>query len=91
MISGLAAALMVIAAVNLVLVFVLLSNYRQIGGPGNELPIFLPYLAVGVLPFLVTAALIVWTVVGREPQPRPVRPGNTSLTGCSRSASSGCH
>lgn len=58
MISVLAAALMVIAAVNLVLVFVLISAYRT--NPPN----FLSYMAIGVLPFLATAALIAWTVVG---------------------------
>jgi hypothetical protein len=63
-ISVLAAALMVIAAVNLILVFVLLNNHRQIGGPGTDRPTFLPYLALGVLPFLVTAALIAWTALG---------------------------
>jgi hypothetical protein len=57
-ISLLAAALMVIAAVNLALVFVLIS------ASGTNPPNFLSYIAIGVLPFLATAALITWTVVG---------------------------
>src|ERR1700687_4540144 len=66
-ISVLAAALMVIAAVNLVLVFVLMSAY------GTNPPNFLLYVAIGVLPFLATAALITWTVVGRGAETRANR------------------
>lgn len=64
LISMLAAVLMVIAAVNLVLVFVLASTYQPVGWPATDFINYLPYLAIGVLPFLVTAGLIARTVVG---------------------------
>jgi hypothetical protein len=58
-ISVLAAVLMLIAAANIVLVFVLISANR------TDSSNFLPYVAIGVLPFIATAAFLAWTVAGR--------------------------
>jgi hypothetical protein len=57
-VSLVAAALMGLTAINLVVVFVLL-NAQGSTDIGN----LLPALAIGALPFLGTAVLIIWTVV----------------------------
>jgi hypothetical protein len=58
----LAAALISIAGINPVLVFVLFSAYHQGGRPDTGLSSFIVPMAVGAVPLLTTAALIVWTV-----------------------------
>jgi hypothetical protein len=63
-VSMLAAALMLIAAVNLDLVFALFSAHPQVGRPDTGLSNFLVPMVVGTLPFLVMATLIAWTVLG---------------------------
>ena len=63
-VAVLAAGLMLVAAVNLVLVFVLFSAYHQAGRPDTELTNFLVPMAVGALPFLIVGALIAWSLFG---------------------------
>jgi hypothetical protein len=63
-VAVLAAVLMLVAAVNLVLVFVLFSAYHQAGRPDTELTNFLVPMAVGTLPFLIVGALIAWSLPG---------------------------
>jgi hypothetical protein len=78
-VSALAAALMLIAAVNLDLVFVLFSAHPQAGRPDTGLSNFLVPMAVGALPFLVTAALIAWTVLGARSPARASKPGQPTV------------
>jgi len=61
--SFVAAALMLIAAANLVLVYVLLNAHPHVGPPSTDLASNLPIAAVGGIPFLATAALITWTAL----------------------------
>ena len=58
----LAAVLMVVAAANLALVFALISIYHPIVAPASDIGSVAPFLAIGVIPFLLVAALIAWTV-----------------------------
>jgi hypothetical protein len=53
---------MLIAAINLALVFVLFTTDRESGRPPSDLGAFLPWMAIGCLPFVGTAALLVWVV-----------------------------
>lgn len=78
-VSVLAAALMLIAAVNLDLVFVLFSAFPQAGRPDTGLSNFVVPMAVGALPFLVTAALIAWTVLGARAATRAGKPGQPTV------------
>jgi len=66
LVAVLAAVLMLVAAVNLVLVFVLFSAYPPAGRPDTELTNFLAPMAVGALPFLVVGALVAWSVLQRS-------------------------
>jgi hypothetical protein len=78
-VSPLAAALMVITAVNLDLVFVLFSAYPPVGRPDTCLANFLVPMVVGSLPFLVVAALIAWTVLGARTATRTDKPGQPTV------------
>jgi hypothetical protein len=73
-VSAVAAVLMLIAAVNLVMVFALFSAYHQAGRPGTELPTFVLPMAVGAFPFLITAALIVWVSLGTRATSQAIAP-----------------
>jgi hypothetical protein len=81
-VAALAALLMLVAAVNLVLVFVLFSAYHQAGRPETELTNFLVPMAVGALPFLIVGALIAWTlprIATRAGKPRQQSVTNLAL------------
>src|ERR1700680_470787 len=58
-ISALAAVLMLIAAANIVRVFALISAYR------TDSTNFLPYVGIGALQFIATAAFLAWTLAVR--------------------------
>lgn len=58
-IAVLAAVVMLTAAANFTLVFVLFSSNHQAGRPGTDLLSNLPLIAVGVLPYLVTAGFLI--------------------------------
>ena len=79
-VAVLAAALMLIAAVNLAIVFVLFSAYRQAGRPGTELTNFLVPVVVGALPFLIVGALIAWTLLGARAAAQARKPRQQSVT-----------
>ena len=76
----LAAVLMLIAAVNLVLVFVLFSAYPPAGRPDTELTNFVAPMAVGALPFLIVSALIAWTLLGARAATKAGEPRQQSVT-----------
>jgi hypothetical protein len=59
----LAAVLIVVAAANLAVVFALISIYHPIVAPASDIGSVGPFLAIGVIPFLLVAALIAWTLV----------------------------
>lgn len=63
-VSSLAALLMVLVAVNVILVFVLFTTDQRIGHAPSDLGTYLPWMAIGSLPFAVTAALVVWAIAG---------------------------
>jgi hypothetical protein len=68
---------MLVAAVNLVLVFVLFSA-NQAGRLDTELTNFLVPMAVGALPFLIVGAFIAWTLT--RIATRAGKPRQQSLT-----------
>jgi hypothetical protein len=67
--SEVAAGLMVIAAANLAMIYVLLSARHHVGPPSTDLVSNLPIVAIGGFPFLATAALITWTVLSARATP----------------------
>jgi hypothetical protein len=75
-VAVLAAVLMLVAAVNLVLVFVLFSTYPPAGRPDTELTNFVAPMIIGALPFLTTGALIAWALLGA----RAAKPRQQSMT-----------
>ena len=79
-VAVLAALLMLVAAVNLVLVFVLFSAYPPAVRPDTELTNFLVPMAIGALPFLTTGALIAWTLLGLRAATQAGKPRQPSLT-----------
>lgn len=68
---------MVIAATNLAVVFALIGAYHPIVAPASDIGSVVPFLAIGVIPFLLVAALIAWTVARArrtlEPDPKQSR------------------
>src|ERR1700682_1066782 len=67
--SELAAGLMVIAAANLALIYVLLSARHHVGPPTTDLASNLPIVAIGGIPYLATAAIITWTLLSARAAP----------------------
>jgi len=57
--SVFAAVLATVAAANLTLIYLLFV----VGQPGSNIAGFVPIMAIGALPFLVTAGLIAWAIV----------------------------
>ena len=57
--SVFAAVLAVVAAANLTLIYLLYLA----GQPGSNIAGFVPIMAIGALPFLVTAGLLAWAIV----------------------------
>jgi hypothetical protein len=78
-VSALAAVLMLIAAVNLDLVFVLFSAHPPAGRPDTGLSNFLVPMVVGALPFLVVAGLLAWAVLGARTAARTGKPGQPAV------------
>jgi hypothetical protein len=78
-VAALAAALMVMAAVSLDLVYVLFSAYPQAGRPDTGLSNFLVPMAFGAIPFLIATAFIAWTLLGARTATRAGEPGQPSV------------
>jgi hypothetical protein len=57
--SVIAAVLATLAAANLTLIYLLFV----LGQPGSNLAGFVPIMAIGAVPFLVTAGLLAWAIV----------------------------
>ena len=57
--SVIAAVLATLAAANLTLIYLLFV----VGQPGSNLAGFVPIMAIGAVPFLVTAGLLAWAIV----------------------------
>jgi len=57
--SVLTALLATVAAANLTLIYLLFV----VGQPGRNIAGFVPIMAIGALPFLVTAGLLAWAIV----------------------------
>src|SRR5947209_3169345 len=57
--SVLTALLATVAAANLTLIYLL----YVVGQPGSNLAGFVPIMAIGTVPFLITAALLAWVIV----------------------------
>ena len=74
--SVFAAVLAVAAAANLTLIYLLYLA----GQPGSNVAGFVPIMAIGALPFLITAALLAWAIVsagspvgdGQRPQQQAI-------------------
>jgi hypothetical protein len=66
--SVIAAVLATLSAANLTLIYLLFV----VGQPGSNLAGFLPIMAIGAVPFLVTAGLLAWAIVsaGSSVSPR---------------------
>ena len=70
--SVFAAVLAIVAAANLTLIYLL----YLVGQPGSNIAGFVPIMAIGALPFLITAGLLAWAIVsagspvgeGQQPQ-----------------------
>jgi hypothetical protein len=77
-VAVLATGLMLIAAVNLALVFVLFSSYPQAGRPDTGLSNFVVPMALGAFPFLITAGLIAWTLLGARAATQAGKPTQQS-------------
>ncbi len=54
-----AAVLAIVAAANLTLIYLL----YVVGQPGSNIAGFVPIMAIGALPFLITAGLLAWAIV----------------------------
>jgi hypothetical protein len=59
LLSVIAAVLATLSAANLTLIYLLFVA----GQPGSNLAGFVPIMAIGALPFLVTAGLLAWAIV----------------------------
>ena len=57
--SVFAAVLAIVAAANLTLIYLL----YLVGQPGSNIAGFVPIMAIGALPFLITAGLLAWAIV----------------------------
>jgi len=74
--SVFAAVLATVAAANLTLIYLLYLA----GQPGSNIARFVPIMAIGALPFLVTAGLLAWAIVsaaspageGQRPQQQAI-------------------
>jgi hypothetical protein len=70
--SVFAAVMAIVAAANLTLIYLL----YVVGQPGSNIAGFVPIMAIGALPFLITAGLLAWAIVsagstlgeGQQPQ-----------------------
>ncbi len=84
LLAVLTAVLATVAAANLTLIYLLFT----VGQAGSNLAGFVPIMAIGALPFLVTAGLLAWVIVSAGPSvsagrvPRDVLGRLRIVSGC---------
>jgi hypothetical protein len=75
--SVLDAVLATVAAANLTLIYLL----YVVGQPGSNLAGFVPIIAIGAVPFLVTAGLLAWVIVSAGSSANPGQPPPRQVIG----------
>src|SRR2546421_1139683 len=77
LLSVIAALLATLSAANLTLIYLLFV----VGQPGSNVAGFLPIMAIGAVPFLVTAGLLAWVIVSAGSSVNPGQPPSPQVIG----------
>jgi len=77
LLSVIDAVLATLSAANLTLIYLLFV----VGQPGSNVAGFVPIMAIGAVPFLVTAGLLAWVIVSAGSSVKPDQPPSPQVIG----------